>query len=110
MLAAGDTNMVQPFYVLYSTEGIQLSGVTATYSIFVDTDVDVWTNWNKLTWVYNKTGDSVYGAYYINETKVAEATGTGNLMRWDDDSYLIFGGYALSATSTLVKDRFLGIS
>jgi hypothetical protein len=113
MIAKGDTNHLQPFFLEVGTDNsILVSGNAATTSMFAKQrgDTNLWSYWNKLTftYTYNETSSASVSNMYINGSLSGTLKSTGKIMRWSDSSTMILGGYSLGTTSVVVKNRFLG--
>jgi hypothetical protein len=109
VIANGDTNHVQLFLDIANNRlNFVVNIATASLNIPLPNNMDVWTYWTKFTVTYNTTGSKSYTYAYANGTYLGEFVGNGKVLRWHDQSTLILGAYALSATSTLIKERFVG--
>mmetsp|Transcript_9320 Transcript_9320/g.9396 ORF Transcript_9320/g.9396 Transcript_9320/m.9396 type:complete len:1334 (-) Transcript_9320:2058-6059(-) len=116
MIAAGDSNHVQPFSIKVSSTGLLvISGIIGTASIEIpllstttNATSDVWNYWFHITTTYRQSGSHCNFLFYFNGTLAANSTQPGNSLRWSDDSTIVLGGYALSNTGTLIRDRFIG--
>ena len=111
MIANGDTNHMQPFFLEILNGQLQFSGYIATTSSTnyrLSRSMDLWTYWTHVAVTYNTTGTSSTSILYINGTMRETLETSGKILRWHDSSMLILGGYALGPTSTIMKDRFIG--
>lgn len=111
MIASGDSNHVQPFALFLNVDGfLSLTGNIATQNFVfqLQEGLDLFTFWSKHTMTYQSDGTRSLVEYYVNATLVGTYSGGGGYLRWSDGSSIIFGGYALGATTMINKQRFLG--
>jgi len=113
VIAAGDTNHVQPAIALLGAGGVATLGANLAFT------APTWTldsargalfagYWNKVTMCYNSTGKVSWTSMYINGTLLGRARGAGGLLRWADSTALNMGGYPTAATSFGGRERFYG--
>ena len=110
MIANGDTNHVQPFVLDSTSEQLTVvvNIATSSANFIVPPNDDIWTYWTKLTVTYNTTGSVSETRLYLNSTLIGKRISNGKILRWSDQSTLLLGGYSLSATSTVLTERFEG--